>query len=240
MAKEAAFDNGKAAGFKALQQSLGYSFRNMQLLCDALTHTSFVKGDAHSGQKHYERLEFLGDAVLELCASEYIYAFDPPMDEGDMTRMRAGMVCEPTLAAAAQALELGPLMRLGRGEEGDGGREKPSILADMVEAILGAAYLDGGLEAAKGIFTKILPLLKQTNDAQMQTKDYKTILQELLHKMHKPAVVYSLAQASGPDHAKRFVVHALIGGKVCGEGEGLSKKYAEQQAAKSVLDNNQF
>lgn len=224
-----------ASGLAGLQAELGYRFKDETRLNSALTHTSFVKGDAHEGHVHYERLEFLGDAVLELLASEMIYSIEPPLDEGDMTRMRAAMVCEGALAEAAKAIGVGGYLKLGRGEEHDGGREKPSILADVLEAVLGAAYLDGGWDAAKSMFGRIMPMLRSETHAPEDKRDHKTQLQELLHKLRKPPVAYRVVDCSGPDHARHFVVQAVIEGKICGEGRGQSKKAAEQLAARSAL-----
>ena len=204
---------------QALEERLGYTFSDLSLLDAALTHTSYVKGDGKA-HEHNERLEFLGDAVLELCVSEYLYRNFPKLNEGVMTRARAASVCESALHLVALQLELGTCLRLSRGEEHSGGREKPSILADGVEAVIGAIYLDGGLEAAR---TFILGMTQAQIRAAVQNvdaKDYKTQLQEYVQKLHKGNVTYELLNTTGPDHQKVFYMRAVVAGDPMGTGRG--------------------
>lgn len=218
----------------ALQERLGYAFSDIMLLDAALTHTSYVKGDGKA-HKHNERLEFLGDAVLELCVSEYLYRNYPNLNEGVMTRARAASVCEAALYKAALELELGACLRLSRGEEHSGGRFKPSILADAVEAVLGAIYLEGGMEQARSFVLRVTEKQIRMAVANVDAKDYKTMLQEHVQKLHKGNVSYELLEASGPDHQKTFIMRAVIAGKPMGEGSGGSKQEAGQAAARETL-----
>lgn len=219
---------------KALQERLGYTFSDILLLDAALTHTSYVKGDGKA-HKHNERLEFLGDAVLELCVSEYLYRNFPNLNEGVMTRARAASVCEAALYKAALELGLGECLRLSRGEEHSGGRSKPSILADAVEAVLGAIYLDGGMEEARAFVLRVTREQIHAAVANVDAKDYKTMLQEHVQKLHRGNVSYELLEASGPDHQKTFTMRVVIGGKTMGEGRGNSKQEAGQAAAKETM-----
>lgn len=209
---------------------LGYQFRSKELVMTALTHSS-------AGGPHNERLEFLGDAVLELIATEYLYTEFQSHSEGEMTSARASAVCEPSLCKFAEQLQLGDYLIMGKGEEGSGGRAKPSILADALEALLGAIYLDGGYENAK---TFILPFLKEAlrQPAEMRVfKDYKSALQELVQaEKYPPRLVYKLVSTHGPDHNKRFHSQVILGNKVIGEGTGSSRKNSEQEAARKALE----
>ncbi len=218
----------------ALSETLGYTFSNAALLQNALTHTSFVKGDGRHAP-HNERLEFLGDAVLELCVSEYLYTRHPEMQEGQMTRARARLVCEDALFSAAVALELPAFLRLGNGEELTGGREKPSIVSDALEALIGAIYLDGGLEAARGVILgRILTFLENAH-VDAADKDFKTRLQELVQKDHIGSLRYELVDATGPEHNKLFTMRVLLSEKEIGTGAGSTKQSAGQEAAKNAL-----
>lgn len=217
-----------------LQERMGYVFADETLLQTALTHTSFVKGDGKDG-KHNERLEFLGDAVLELCVSEYLYGNYPTRNEGAMTRARAMTVCETSLDGIARSIGLHNCIRLGHGEETTGGRDKPSIVSDALEAVIGAVFLDGGINAAK---TFILHYLEKPICEAMQTqnqKDYKTTLQEYAQKKHMGAISYALVSAIGPDHKKTFCMQVLIGRDSYGQGTGSSKQEAGQMAAQAAL-----
>ena len=219
------------------QAYIGYVFTNAGLLDVALTHSSFVKGDGNNAE-HNERLEFLGDAVLELCVSEYLYQNYPDVNEGVMTRARALAVCEPALFEAAQALNLGEALQLSRGEERSGGRGKPSILSDALEAVIGAISLDGGLEAARAFVLRFAAVsIREAMDASVQNlKDYKTALQEYAQQKRMGNVRYVLAGASGPDHKKEFQMQVLLASEVMGTGIGSSKQEAGQQAAKAALE----
>lgn len=217
---------------KDFQKNLGYTFKNEELLITALTHTSF----AHENKvESYERLEFLGDAILQMLTSRHIYKNYPNFPEGKMSRMRANIVCETTLFHIAEKLNIGTFARLGKGEELSGGRERPSILADMVEAILAAIYLDGGLEKAQEV---IFDAYGHIIDAAAQGKlneDFKTALQEKLQKDGSVKIEYELIDERGPAHNKLFVMKVSVNGKVLGEGEGRTKQEAQQMAAKNAL-----
>lgn len=218
----------------ALEERLGYRFRDLALLDTALTHTSYVKGDGRASA-HNERLEFLGDAVLELCTSEYLYLRFPEYDEGAMTRLRAQTVCEGALYEVAREYGLGTLLLLGRGEDHSGGREKPSILSDAVEAVIGALYIDGGMEVAKGFIMRFVHKSVEDAMAGRLIKDHKTMLQEYVQKRHMGQIVYELTGSSGPDHNKTFSMQVLVAGEAVGMGEGHTKQEAGQQAARAAL-----
>ncbi len=220
---------------RELEDKIGYHFQNPWLLQTALTHSSYAN-ERHGGDcPCYERLEFLGDSILGFTAAEYLYAHEPALPEGSMTRLRAELVCEESLYQVALQLGLGSYMRLGRGEERSGGRERPSILADMVEAIIAALYLDGGLDVARRfIMERVLhdAVIGETH----QTVDYKTELQELVQQKPGRLISYEMTGKSGPDHDKRFYFRVSIDGKAAGEGEGRTKKEAEQMAARHALE----
>ena len=218
----------------ALEERLEYRFHDLALLDTALTHTSYVKGDGRASA-HNERLEFLGDAVLELCTSEYLYLRFPDYDEGAMTRLRAQAVCEGALYQVAREYGLGAMLLLGRGEDHSGGREKPSILSDAVEAVIGALYIDGGMEVAKGFIMRFVHNSVADAMAGRLIKDHKTMLQEYVQKRHMGQIVYELTGSSGPDHNKTFTFRVLVNGTPEGEGSGHSKKEAEQNAARDAL-----
>ncbi|MCL2461726.1 MAG: ribonuclease III [Defluviitaleaceae bacterium] len=206
---------------------IGYDFKDEKLLRMALTHSSYAH---ENGSKDFnERLEFLGDAVLELLISDYLYNRYPDESEGNLTRLRAGLVCEGSLAALSRKIRLDRELYFGHGEEMTGGRNRDSILADALEALIGAVYLDGGLEVARkfvlGIFDDILK-----NDCKFVT-DYKTYLQEVLQRDNKESAVYAIVNETGPDHEKIFTASVSFNGEVLGTGEGKSKKDAEQKAA---------
>ena len=218
-----------------LEEKIGYRFRDRELLTTALTHSSYANERQPGSCRSYERLEFLGDSVLGLVTAEFLYAWQPDLPEGRMTRLRAELVCEASLHRAALALGLGEYMRLGRGVEHTGGRARPSILADMVEAVIAALYLDAGMEEARRfILTQIL------RDAQIgdshRGADYKTQLQELVQRRSNQHIRYVLTDQSGPDHDKLFVFEVRINEQVCGRGSGRSKKEAEQMAARMALE----
>lgn len=211
-----------------IEKIIGYQFNNNTLLFTALTHSSFA--NENKGEVPFnERLEFLGDSVLQLISGEKMYRENPKMPEGDMSKHRAALVCEDALASYAKEIRLGDYLNLGRGEEQSGGRERPSILADAFEALIGAIYLDGGLGPAKKFVLKFL------DKAHLNLKDYKTLLQEIIQQNPGEKVVYVLAGESGPDHNKSFEVEVHLNSNVIGRGKGRSKKRAEQAAAKEAL-----
>ena len=216
---------------EALQEKLNYSFQNPELLRTALTHSSYANEQRCESN---ERLEFVGDSVLGMVAATHLFQHFPALPEGRLTRMRASLVCEDSLWETAKQLRLGDYLRLGKGEETNGGRTRPSILADCVEAIIAAMYLDGGLAPASAfIHSRILSRLVASPEGN--TGDFKTLLQELVQRNPGASVSYRTVGASGPDHDKRFFVEALVGNTLVGKGEGRTKKEAEQQAARDGL-----
>ena len=221
-----------------LEKKIGYTFRSPRLLETALTHSSYANEKHDEGCESYERLEFLGDSILGFTTAEFLYAHEPALPEGSMTRLRAELVCESSLHKVALALDLGRYMRLGKGEERSGGRERPSILADMVEAIIAALYLDAGLEQAKSfIMSRVLKDAEISEEHRSQ--DYKTVLQELVQRKADQHIAYELIGESGPDHNKRFTFRVSVNGVSAGEGTGRTKKEAEQMAAKQALETLQ-
>lgn len=221
-----------------LEARLGLTFRNRSLLWQALTHTSYANEHPDSGVEHNERLEFLGDAVLELATSEYLYRHYPQLPEGDLTKARASIVCEESLHRHAQELGLGDCLLLGHGEWVNGGARRPSILADTFEAVLGAVYLDQGWDAAREyVWRQLKSELANVLSGHKQVADYKTQLQERIQRHPGQNIVYELLAAVGPDHDKQFKVAVRINGLGCGVGVGRSKKAAEQAAAKVALDH---
>ena len=216
-----------------LEQKLGYKFNNINLLKNALTHSSYAN-EVRNGFSSNERLEFLGDSVLSIVVSDYIYKHYPNMPEGELTKLRASLVCEKSLCAFSRELELGSYLMLGKGEEKGGGRERDSILADAFEAVLAAIYLDGGMEPARRhVMNFVLRELKHTDDEVF--KDYKTALQEIIQRNPEESVTYILIDESGPDHDKSFTVEVRLNSNVIGKGTGKNKKRAEQMAAKEAL-----
>ena len=214
-----------------LQDKIGYRFQNTELLKQALTHSSFANEQKINKLKDYERLEFLGDAVLELVSSEFLFRENPQMPEGQLTKLRASMVCEPALAYCAKDIDLGSYILLGRGEEYTG-RYRSSITSDVMEAIIGAIFLDGGIEnAKKHIYRFILSDLEN----KILFLDSKTILQEEIQKKKDAQLRYELIGESGPDHNKQFTVDAYLNDVLIGSGTGRTKKAAEQQAAYEAL-----
>lgn len=218
-----------------LEARIGYNFKNKALLLTALTHSSYAN-EHHADAESYERLEFLGDSVLGLVTADFLYRHEPKLPEGRMTRLRAELVCEASLHAVARELGLGGYMRLGRGEEHTGGRERASILADMVEAIIAAMYIDTGSmdESRRFIMDKILSHAELGE--QHRSADYKTQLQELVQKSAGGQVSYELIDETGPDHCKTFSFRVCINGVPAGEGKGRTKKEAEQMAAGCALE----
>lgn len=217
-----------------LEAAIGYSFRNIGLLHNALAHSSYANERWHDSLKSNERLEFLGDSILGMLVAEYLYRNFPDRPEGELTRMRADMVCERALARVAVGLNLGEHLLLGKGEEQGGGRSRESILADAVESVIAACFLDGGMDAAKNFVERFI--LVNVPVRQLKNADYKTTLQELIQQKKDNTLSYRLAGESGPDHDKQFVVELTINGKVVSTGVGTSKKRAEQDAARQALE----
>lgn len=217
-----------------LEQKIGYSFKEKNLLLTALTHSSYAN-EKNDRSLSYERLEFLGDSILGLITAEFLFQHRPRLPEGRMTRLRAELVCEGSLKVIAQELGIGDYMRLGRGEERSGGRERASILADMVESVIAAIYLDSGMEEARRFVIEKL-LSHADLGEQHRIADYKTELQELVQRKADGHVSYELTGESGPDHQKVFYFTVYINGEAAGEGSGRSKKEAEQAAACAALE----
>lgn len=217
-----------------LSKALEYEFKNMQYLKTALTHSSYAnerKGDIVCN----ERQEFLGDSVLSIIVSDYIFKHCPELPEGELTKLRASLVCEKTLAVYARSIDLGKYLLLSRGESKNGGRNRPSILADAFESVIAAIYLDGGMEnARKFVLRFVINDIK--NHKTKNFNDYKTKLQEIVQKNPEEKITYVLTGESGPDHDKHFTVEVHLNSNVVGKGGGRSKKEAEQQAAREALE----
>ena len=222
-----------------LEEKLGYTFHNKAYLEEALNHSSYANEHRSEGARSNERLEFLGDSVLGFITAEHLFHTHPDMPEGELTRIRAALVCEQSLHEVALKLELGEHLKLGRGEESGGGRTRPSILADATEAVFAAVYLDGGMEAASALIHRVL--LHRANEQVVEKKrrDYKTALQEWVQRKADQVLTYHLVDEQGPDHNKTFVVEVRLNGEVIGTGTGRSKKGAEQAAAKQGLESQQ-
>ncbi len=220
-----------AALSNKLEEKIGYEFKNKELLKQALTHSSFTNEQKINKQRNYERLEFLGDAVLELASSKFFFLNHPDMSEGEMTKLRSSMVCELALAFCARDLGLGEYLYLGKGEEATGGRKRDSITSDVMEALIGAIYLDSGFEEAEKF---ILKFILSDLESKQLFYDSKTILQEKVQK-NGQVLRYELLEETGPDHDKQFTVEAYIDDKPVSRGSGRTKKAAEQQAAYAVL-----
>ncbi|MBR4073230.1 MAG: ribonuclease III [Clostridia bacterium] len=217
-----------------LQDKLNYRFKNLNLLKTALTHSSYANEVRSAGVSN-ERLEFLGDSVLSIIVSEYIYATYKDLPEGELTRMRAALVCEKSLCAFSRELDVGRCLFLGKGEDHNGGRDRDSILADAFEAILAAMYLDGGIDVARRHVMRFIKEEK-TNCNKDSFKDYKTLLQEIIQRNPEEFVTYFLTDEKGPDHDKEFTVEVRLNSNTIGVGTGKNKKQAEQMAAKQALE----
>ena len=213
-----------------------YQFQDTKLLTTAMTHSSFANEHRDQHIQNNERLEFLGDSILGLVSADYVFHRYPHVPEGQLTKMRAAVVCEQTLYEVAKELGLDHLLLLGKGEENGGGRKRPSILADSVEALIGAIYLDGGLESARSFILSFLPEKVDLAEQGGAFRDYKTALQEIVQKNRQETLSYRLSGESGPDHDKRFTVQVLLNRNIFAEGTGRSKKEAEQMAAKAALE----
>lgn len=218
--------------FSNLENNIGYVFKNKDLLLNALTHTSFANEHRNKRMKDNERLEFLGDAVLEMVSSEFLFLNMKEMPEGDMTKLRASLVCEPTLAIDARDIELDEFIYLGKGEEATGGRKRDSIVSDAFEALIGAIFLDGGIDVAKDFIIRFA-----LNDIENKSlfHDCKTVLQERINSVKIGTLSYEIINESGPDHNKSYEAVAKIDDKIIGQGVGHTKKAAEQQAAFNAL-----
>ena len=215
-----------------LEEKLGYEFRDPALLENALTHSSCAN-ESRGRLQSNERLEFLGDSILGMVVADHLYRNHPDLPEGELTRTRAALVCEDSLVEVAEALRLGEYLHLGKGEEAGGGRKRPSIQADAVEAVLAAVYLDGGIGSARKIVQQYI--LCREVEGLTSPRDYKTALQELVQRESGQVLKYRLTGEEGPDHDKRFFVEVDLNGEVAGRGKGYSKKEAEQMAAKAAI-----
>lgn len=212
---------------------IDYHFKNQQLLVEALSHSSYAN-EKKKCRCSNERLEFLGDSVLSIIVSDYLFSHYPDMPEGELTKLRASLVCEKALHVFAKEIHLGEFLLLGKGEENTGGRERSSILADAFEAVIAAIYLDGGMEPAAKHVLRFIPKHAEKS-GNLGFRDYKTVLQEIIQKNPEEKVEYVLAGESGPDHDKAFTVQVCLNSNVIGTGTGKSKKSAEQMAAKEAL-----
>ena len=217
-----------------LEQGLGYTFRNKALLENALTHSSYANENRERHLPDNERLEFLGDSILGFVVAEYLYRNFPDKPEGELTRIRADLVCERNLAEAAATVELGSYLLLGHGEEQGGGRKRDSIVSDAMESVIAASFMDGGFAAAKEIIDRLI--LSNIPKGRSRNFDYKTAFQELVQRKKDQQIHYELTGESGPDHDKHFEVEVLLNGKAVGHGVGSSKKRAEQAAAEAAIE----
>ncbi|MBQ1838252.1 MAG: ribonuclease III [Ruminococcus sp.] len=218
-----------------LEDKIGYHFKDKELLSTALTHSSYANERKSQHIKYNERLEFLGDAVLSIVVSDYIFKHCPDLPEGELTKLRASLVCERSLFEFARQIDLGSYLLLSKGERNNGGSERPSIVSDAFEALIAAIYIDGGMApVTKHILNFVVPAIK--NSKRKPVKDYKTTLQEITQQNPGERLEYVLASESGPDHNKHFVFEVHLNSNVIGKGGGRSKKEAEQQAAREALE----
>ena len=218
-----------------LERKLNYTFRDPALLGEALSHSSYANEHRAAHLNSNERLEFLGDSVLGFVTAEFLFVQHPDLPEGDLTRIRAALVCEQSLYEVARKLGLGQYLKLGRGEEAGGGRERISILADATEAVFAAVYLDGGITAASALIHRVLLDAEREEVVEERRRDYKTALQELVQRQADQVLTYQMVREEGPDHAKTVAAEVLLNGEALGTGSGHSKKEAEQAAAKAAL-----
>ena len=219
-----------------LEKKLNYTFRDQALLSEALSHSSYANEHRSAHLRSNERLEFLGDSVLGFVTAEFLFAQHPDLPEGDLTRIRAALVCEQSLYEVARKLDLGRYLKLGRGEEAGGGRTRTSILADATEAVFAAVYLDGGIGAASALIHRVLLDAEREEVVEERRRDYKTALQELVQRQADQVLTYRMVGEEGPDHNKTFVAEVRLNGQPLGTGSGHSKKEAEQAAAKAALE----
>ncbi len=215
------------------EKVIGYTFKNEKLLTEALSHSSYINENRKRGHCN-ERLEFLGDSVLSIVVSTYLFDYYKHLPEGELTKIRASLVCEKALFGFAKQIRLGEFILLGKGEERTGGRERPSIVSDAFEAVIAAVYLDGGMEAASKYILGFIP--KDLGESKPAFSDYKTVLQEIIQQNPEERVEYVLEGEDGPDHDKKFIVAVCLNSNVIGRGTGKSKKSAEQAAAKEALE----
>ena len=220
---------------RELEKKLNYTFRDPGLLGEALSHSSYANEHRSAGLRSNERLEFLGDSVLGFVTAEFLFLQHPDLPEGDLTRIRAALVCEQSLYEVARKLDLGRYLKLGRGEEAGGGRERTSILADATEAVFAAVYLDGGIGAASTLIHRVLLDAEKEEVVEERRRDYKPALQELVQRQADQVLTYRMIGEEGPDHDKTFLAEVLLNGTQVGTGSGHSKKEAEQSAAKAAL-----
>lgn len=218
-----------------LSEQIGYTFQNPELLRNALTHSSYTNERGHSGFKDNERLEFLGDAVFDAVISEYLYEKLEDVEEGKLTKLRALIVCERSLADRAERFRIGDYLYLGKGEEHTGGRKRISIIADATEALIGAVFLDGGWDSAKDmVLRNFMPVIEDALAGKL-SRDYKTELQEMYQQRGSMEIRYATVREDGPDHCKIFTIGLWMNGEKVSEGSGRTKKEAEQNAAKAAL-----
>ena len=221
--------------YKNLEAALGYSFKNEELLVNALTHSSYINEHNLSNVMNYERLEFLGDAIFDATISDYLFFNLPLYEEGELTKLRAEIVRESSLANCANKLSIGEYLFLSNGEDGSGGRKRKSILADVMEAIIGGIYIDSGFEKAKEMVLLLFQETIKEAIAGNLFSDFKTALQEKLQSLGIFDIQYLIEKEEGPDHEKTFYINLIVKGQTIGQGSGKSKKTAEQQAAKNAL-----
>lgn len=224
----------------SIEEKIGYSFKDKENLILALTHSSFANECKSEKITSNERLEFLGDAILNLIVSEKIYFTFSNLTEGELTKARANIVCEQSLMLCSSKLELGSYLLLGKGEEITGGRTRISIIADAFEALLGAIYIDGGMEVAKNFVNTLMIDLINNSACGVLAMDYKTQLQEIIQKGGDNKIIYEIVDEKGPDHSKVFISRVMVGSRVLGDGKGKSKKEAEQNAARVAIDNLKY
>jgi ribonuclease-3 len=233
---EIGMDDTRRQALEGMAKEIDFEFSNLDLLDQALHHSSWVHEHPDEALGSNERLEFLGDAVLELVITEHLFHRFPEANEGQLSKARSGVVNEARLAATARELGLGDYLLLGKGEEGQGGRDKPSILADAMEALLAAVYLDGGLTSARKVFAELLADAAERSLSRAPKRDFKTRLQEKVQEAIHVTPRYKLLETSGPDHDKSFLVACLVDGEQVAQGTGKSKKEAEQDAARTSLE----
>lgn len=221
------------SNLSSLENNIDYVFENKSILKQALTHSSYANENRNSGPFN-ERLEFLGDAVLSLISADFLYRRFPSMPEGDLTKLRSGLVCTASLSEYARQISLGDFLLLGKGEDANGGRERNSNLENAFEAVIAAVYLDGGIECARKFVLRFLDVSVETR--HINFKDYKTKLQEIVQESHEETLNYVVTNVSGPDHDKRYEIEVHLNSNVIGKGTGRSKKQAEQEAAKQALE----
>lgn len=219
-----------------LEERIGYIFRDKTLPQTALSHSSYANEVLHDGLLSYERLEFLGDSILGFVTADFLYRTFPQLHEGELTRLRAELVCENSLSVVARQLQLGEELLLGKGEEAGGGRSRVSIIADLVESLIAAIYLDGGFDEAKKFIYRFV--LSDVQARVRENADYKTQLQEIVQRKKDQNLAYCVLSEDGPDHDKHFTVSVTLNGETLGTGEGTSKKRAEQAAARQAIETH--